>query len=114
MIQVSIENACSFAHSVDEELSNPEQFFEAAAGWLKENQPVIARLSHEMAMRLCGEETAAAGAQAVVGYMLRLLAHAEANQDLRCQWAHDRCPEVCFPLGMPAEGERKYCCRRTG
>jgi len=58
---VSIENACSFAHSTDEGLSSPGQFFEATACWLKESQPVIARLTHEMATRLCGDGTAAVG-----------------------------------------------------
>ena len=112
MLKVSVENACSFAHSMDEELASPSQFFEATAGWLRENQPVLARLSQEMAVRLCGENSSATAVQAVVGYVLRLLEHAEANQQLRCQWAHDQCPAVSFPFGEPAAGERKYCCKR--
>ncbi len=112
MIQVSVESACSFAHSLDEELSNPAQFFEATTGWLSAHQPVLAGLSREMALRLCGDETSSLAAQAVVGYVLRLLTHAEANQDLRCQWSDEECPHVCFPLGEPGEGHRRFCCKR--
>ncbi|MHB1161837.1 MAG: hypothetical protein ACYC3V_16140 [Chloroflexota bacterium] len=114
MQRISVENACSFAHSVDEELSSPEQFFAATSGWLSEDQPVLAQLSREMALRLCGEESAAVAAQAVVGYVVRLIAHAEANQELRCQWADEKCPHVSFPFGQPEDGQRKFCCKRKG
>ncbi len=112
MIRISVDNACSFARSLDEELTHPEQFFAATSEWLKENQPVLASLSHEMAMRLCGEPASAVAAQAVVGYMLRLLSHAEANQTLRCQLSGEACPHVHFPFGEPDEGHRKYCCHQ--
>lgn len=112
MIQVSVDNACSFAHSLDEELSSPEQFFTATSGWLERSQPVLAKLSREMAVRLSGDERSAAAAQAVVGYVLRLISHAEANESLRCQWGDEKCPRVCLPLGEPWEGQRRYCCKR--
>jgi len=113
MQKISVENACSFAHSMDEELSDPEQFFVATSQWLRENQPVIATLSYEMGMRLCGAEASALAAQAVVGYILRLLEHSEANDSLRCRWLGEECPHVSFPLGKPEEGHRKYCCKRN-
>ena len=112
MMKISVDNACSFAHSMDEELSSPEQFFVATSQWLQENQPVLARLSHDMALQLCGDEHSAAAAQAVVGYMLRLISHAEANESLSCQWANEECPHVQFPLGEPQAGHRKYCCHK--
>lgn len=112
MLKISVDNACSFARSLDEELSTPDQFFAATSQWLKENQPVLANLSREMAMRLCGDKVAAETAQAVVGYMVRLMAHAESNQDMRCQWANEQCPHVSFPFGEPEEGHRRYCCKR--
>ncbi len=87
MIRISVEHACSFARSMDEELSIPEQFFDATEQWLKEQQPVLAALSYEMAKHLSNDETAAATARLVVGYVLRLMAHAEANQQLQRQWS---------------------------
>lgn len=113
MNKISVENACSFARSMDEELSDPEQFFLATSQWLKESQPVVAKISYEMSVRLCGEEAPAAAVQAVVGYVLRLLEHSEANHDLHCRWAGEQCPHVSFPLGEPEEGRRKYCCKRN-
>jgi len=112
VIRISVDNACSFARSMDEELSSPEQFFAATSEWLKENQPVLAELSRAMAVRLCGDDTAAAATQAVVGYTIRLLSHAEANQSLGCQWGDEKCPHVQFPLGEPEPGHRKYCCHK--
>lgn len=87
MIRISVEHACSFARTMDEELSSPEQFFVATRQWLREQQPVLATLGYEMARRPAADETAAATTHAVVGYVLRLMAHAEANQKLERQWS---------------------------
>ena len=113
MQKISVENACSFAHSLDEELSSPEQFFAVTSQWLKETQPVVAKLSYEMGMRLCGGETAAMAAQAVVGYMLRLVEHSDANHALQCLMGEE-CPHAHSPAGKPEDGQRKYCCKRAG
>ncbi len=113
MIQVSMENACSFAHSMDEELSNPEQFLPATSGWLLQNQPVLAHLSRAMALRLGGDERAAEVAEAVVGYVIRLVDHSEANHKLCRALEGESCPVHGQPgAETPLTGKRKYCCHQ--
>ena len=82
MIKISTDHATSFARTIDEELAVPEQFFAATSEWLKENQPVLSALSYQMGLRLSGDRSCAAATQTVVGYVLRLLEHAEANEAL--------------------------------
>ncbi len=113
MQKISVESACSFAHSMDEELASPEQFFSATSQWLVDNQPVVARLSYEMGMRLCGDETPAKAVQAVVGYMLRLAEHTDANHQLECKWIGDQCPRDHSGSGEEGNGHRKYCCKHN-
>ncbi len=102
MIRISVEHACSFARGIDEELSSPEQFFAASRRWLKGQQRVLATLSYEMASRLSADETAAAAAHAVVGCVLRLMAHAGANQRLERQWS-DLAAHVAYTRRMRHE-----------
>ncbi len=82
MIKISTDHATSFARTIDEELAVPEQFFAATSEWLKANQPVLSALSYQMGLRLSGDRGCAAATQTVVGYVLRLLEHAEANEAL--------------------------------
>ncbi len=87
---ITVDHATSFARSIDEELSRPEQFFTATSQWLNEHQPVLSALSFQMGLRLSGDKQAAAVAQTVVGYVLRLLEHSEANDALSRRWSTDR------------------------
>lgn len=113
MILVSQENARSFAHSMDEELSSPEQFLTSTSGWLLGHQPVLAHLSRAMALRLGGDERAAEVTESVLGYMVRLLDHAEANERLRHQLEGEICPVHGNPAAAAVtSGKRKYCCHR--
>ncbi|HEX9015921.1 MAG TPA: hypothetical protein VF960_07985 [Chloroflexota bacterium] len=82
MLRISVDNATSFARSIDEELRCPEQFFSATSQWLNEHEPVLSALSYQMGLRLSNDKKAAAVAQTVVGYMLRLMDHAQANATL--------------------------------
>ncbi len=86
MIAVSVDHSSSFARSIDEELSCPEQFFTVTSQWLQEHQPVLSALSYQMGLRLSGDARSAAVAQTVVGYVLRLLDHAQANDALSRRW----------------------------
>lgn len=79
MLRISVDNAASFARSIDEELKCPEQFFSATSQWLNEHEPVLSALSYQMGLKLTDDKRSAAMAQTVVGYMLRLLDHAQAN-----------------------------------
>ncbi len=82
MQTISVGHATSFARSIDEELASPERFFAVTSQWLNEHQPVLSALSYQMGLRLSGDKHAVAVAQTVVGYVLRLLDHADENASL--------------------------------
>lgn len=114
MILVSMENASSFAHSMDEELSSPDEFLPRTSDWLLSHQPVLAHLSRAMALKLAGDDRAAEVAESVVGYMIRLLDHAESNERLRRQMMGEVCPvHGTVGAGAHEDGRRRYCCQNA-
>lgn len=94
MLKISTDHATSFARTIDEELSSPDEFFAATSQWLNDNQPMLSALSYQMGLRLSGDRAAAAATQTVVGYVLRLLEHAEANDTFSRRWSSTGAPRA--------------------
>lgn len=105
MEKVTIEQACSFAHSIDDQTADPGRFYEETAGWLLRENPVLATVVIGMANRLIGDNPELVNAVlSISGYSARLLDHAEQNRVLAWTCGEGNCPVE----------NRRFCCHKRG